>query len=110
MDNTWSRNNGEWTGIGAIIQEGKNGGSRFLCTETFYALVEELLPVGDSLMHCQYCTEVGIRNVLTTTDCDELKKDALRKHALANDHVAAVQAKAGRKDMQRAVAITVNKS
>ena len=31
------------------------------------------------------------------------KKDALRKHALTNDHRAAMQVKAGRKDMQRAV-------
>ena len=62
--------------------------------------------VSDGLMRCQYCTEAGKRNVFTTTGCDKLKKDALRKHALTNDHVAAVQAKAGRKDMQRAVANT----
>jgi hypothetical protein len=37
-DNMWSTDNGEWT---ATIEEGKNGGSRFLCAETFYALVEE---------------------------------------------------------------------
>ena len=61
--------------------------------------------VSDGLMRCQYCTEAG-KNVFTTTSCDKLKKDALRKHAHTNDHRAAVQAKAGRKDMQRAVATT----
>ena len=44
--------------------------------------------------------------MFTTTGCDKLKKDALKKHALTNDHRVAVQVKAGRKDMQRAVAST----
>ena len=62
--------------------------------------------VSDGLMRCQYCTEVGKKNVFTTTGCDKLKKDVLKKHVLTNDHRAAVQAKAGRKVMQRAVAST----
>ena len=56
-------------------------------------------------MRCQYCAEVG-KNVFTTTGSDKLKQYALRKHALTNDHRAAVQVKAGRKDMQCAVAST----
>ena len=38
--------------------------------------------------------------MLTTTSYDKLKKDALRKHILTNDHRASVQDKAERKDMQ----------
>ena len=52
MDNMWSTNNGEWTGIGATIQEGKNGGSRFLCTETFLcqAVLYNLEPLMSALI------------------------------------------------------------
>ena len=35
--------------------------------------------------------------------CDKLKKDALRKHVHTVDHRAAVEAKAGRRDMQQAL-------
>ena len=40
--------------------------------------------VSDGLMCYQHCTEAG-KNVFTTTGCDKLKKDALRKHALTNE-------------------------
>jgi hypothetical protein len=62
--------------------------------------------VVDGLMRCQ---EARKRNVFTTTGCD---KDTLRKHALTNDNRAAVEAKTGRRDMQRAIATIriVNKS
>ena len=46
--------------------------------------------VVDCLMRCQYCIEARKRNVFTTTGCDKFKKDTLRKHALTNDHRAAV--------------------
>lgn len=57
-------------------------------------------------MRCQYCIDAKKRNVFTTTGCDKFKKDALRKHAQTNDHRAAVEAIAGRRHMQRAIANT----
>ena len=52
-------------------------------------------------MRCQYCQDSGKHNVFTT-GCSKLKKDVLKK--ATNDHRAAVKAKSGRRDMQRAVA------
>ena len=60
----------------------------------------------NGVMRCQYCIEAKKRNIFATTGCDKFKKDALRKHALTRDHRAAVEAKTGRRDMQRTVATT----
>ena len=53
-------------------------------------------------MHCQYCMDSGKTNVFTK-GCDKFKKDALTKHAHTVDHRAAIEAKAGRSDMQQAL-------
>ena len=53
-------------------------------------------------MRCQYCQDSAKHNAFTT-GCSKFKKDALKKHAATNDHRAAVEAKSGRRDMQRAV-------
>ena len=57
----------------------------------------------EGAMRCQYCQDSGKHNVFTT-GCSKFKKDVLKKHAATNDHHAAVEAKSGRRDMQRAVA------
>ena len=53
-------------------------------------------------MCCQYCIDAGKKNVFAM-GCDEYKKDALTKHALTVDHRAAIDARAGRRDMQQAL-------
>ena len=53
-------------------------------------------------MFCQYCKEANKQNAFTT-GCDKFK-DTLKKHASTVDHRAALKAKSGRRDMQRAVA------
>ena len=54
-------------------------------------------------MLCQYCIDAKKKNAFTK-GCDKYKKDALAKHALTVDHRAAIEAKACRRDMQRALA------
>ena len=54
-------------------------------------------------MRCQYCIDAGRKNTFTK-GCKIYKKDALAKHALTVDHRAAIEAKACRRDMQRALA------
>ena len=44
----------------------------------------------------------GKTNVFTK-GCDKFKKDALSKHAHTVDHKAAIEAKAGRSNMQQAL-------
>lgn len=53
-------------------------------------------------MCCQYCIDAGKKNVFAM-GCDKYKKDALTKHALTVDHRAAIDARAGRRDMQQAL-------
>ena len=54
-------------------------------------------------MLCQYCIDAKKKNAFTK-GCDKYKKDALAKHTLTVDHRAAIEAKACRRDMQRALA------
>lgn len=58
---------------------------------------------GDEGMRCRYCIDAGKNNAFTK-GCDKFKKDALSKHALTVDHRAAIEAKAGRREMQKALA------
>ena len=54
-------------------------------------------------MFCQFCADAKKKNAFTT-GCDKFKKDSLQKHALTQEHHAAVEVAFCRKDMQRAVA------
>ena len=80
----------------------KTGRSVFLITEYLWVYCE-----GNKLF-CHYCVESKKHNVFTS-GCPKFKKDALKKHVVTVNHRAAVAVKAGRKDMQVAVA-TAHKS
>ena len=59
----------------------------------------------DNKLLCRYCVDSRKHNAFTTGSA-QLKKDALKKHVLPSDHRAAMAAKAGRRDMQLALATT----
>ena len=52
-------------------------------------------------MHCQYCID-AVKNAFTK-GCDKFKKDTLNKHLQTVDHRAAIEAKAGKRDIQQAL-------
>ena len=50
------------------------------------------------------CTDAGKANTFTW-GCDKFKKDVLMKHVATVDHRAAMEARSGRRDQERAVAM-----